>query len=237
MVEFSKEEQNIIDQCVPFYRGKIMPDTSLKEIKVGDAVEYCHSKGKFIAKPKEHDLMYSIFDKVGIEYETNEVRQARLKKERMEKIAKKRMGKMDSIITEKEAELKKAVKQKTIMEAEVKATTDKQEAITVKEANAQKAQQEAETKATAMEEKMKAMEEQMKKMEALLQKGENEANLKDAAEELAKEEKAKLEPELTKEPPAEVIIEEPPTVIIEPEIKPEPEKEEKTIDELIDTLK
>lgn len=227
MVEFSKEEQNIINQCVPYYRGKIMSDTPLKEIKVGDAVEYCHSKGQFIAKPKEHDLMYSIFDKVGVEYETNEVRQARLKKERMAKIAEKRMGIADSIIAEKEAELKKAINQKTIMEAEVKSTTDKQEAITVKEVNAQKAQQEAEAKATAMEEKMKAMEEQMKRMEVLLQKGENEANLKDAAEELAKEEKAKLEPELTKEPPTE---------IAEPEPIPEA-KEEKTIDELIETLK
>lgn len=220
MVEFSKEEQNIIDQCVPFYRGKIMSDTPLKEINIGDAVEYCHSKGQFIARPKEHDLMYSIFDKVGVEYETNEVRQARLKKERMAKIAEKRMGVADSIIAEKEAELKKAIKQKTIMEAEVKATTDKQEAITVKESNAKKAQMEAEAK-------MKAMQWEMDNMKALLQKNKNETNLKSAAEELAKEEKAKIEPELTKEPPAE---------IAEPEPIPETTKE-KTIDELIDTLK
>lgn len=231
ITEFSKEEQNIIDQCIPFYRVKIMPDTPLKEIEVGNAVEFSHSKGKFINNKKQHNLMYAIFDKLGIEYETNEVRQIRLKRERMQKISEKRMGHMDSLIAEKEAELKETKKQKEDIEANMKAMKEQEEGITTKEVNAKKAQVEAEAEAEVMKTEMEAMKIEMEAMKALIRKQTNETNLKGAAKELAKEENAKLEPELTKEPPAEVKTEEPPTIDIEPE------KEEKTIDELIEGLK
>ena len=38
MVEFTKEEQQLINQCRPFYKSKIMPDTPIKDIPIGDAL-------------------------------------------------------------------------------------------------------------------------------------------------------------------------------------------------------
>lgn len=223
MVKFSKEEQKVIDMCRAFYRSKVMPDMATKDIPIGDAIEFSHSKGEVIGDIPTHDIMYAIFSKIGIEFETNEVRQVRLAKERKEKIMAKRMGALDSEIAEKQADLKKAVRQKNIVEAQVKSLADEEESITVKESNAKKAQ-------VAAEQVAAEKDKEIAQLKALLQKNENQKNLAEANTELSKGEEATLtaEPpaELTKEPPTEIIVEIPAEI-----------SEEKTIDELIEDLK
>ncbi len=218
MVDYSEEEAKMVKNCLNFYKVQVSPaapiDRDDPEVQL-EALEYCHSKRRFIDNSKQHDLMYAIMEKNGVEVESNVHRQARLAKERKIAIINKRRGALDAEIEEKKKELKDVEAIAKQRKKELDAAVKNEENISVKEANAKKAQAEAEAK-------MKAMQAEMEKMKALMQKNKNGEVLKEAAAELAKEEAA-------------VLTKEPPTEIKEPETSPA--SEEKTIDELIETLK
>ena len=229
-VKYTKEEKLLVDGCFAFYKRNVYPDGPIDKNDSAvliAALEYCHSRGELIRSPQAHGLMNGILSKNGVEVESNEHRQARLKKERMIAIQNKRMGGIQENVEIKKKELADAIAAANLEEKRIKDAMESEEIISTKEASAKKAQEVAEAKADKVEtenkemkDQMKAMQDQMKQMQALLQEKKNGEALKEVAVELAKGEKA----ELTKEPPAELTK--------EPEAK-----EEQTIEELIETLK
>ncbi|GAF81555.1 unnamed protein product, partial [marine sediment metagenome] len=227
MVDYSEEEKALLDKCIGYYKGKVIPDENIDRndprLHIA-AVDYCHSYGQFVRTAKQHDLKDSILEKNGVAVESDEVRQIRLAKERLQKISDKRIDKLATIEAEKKAELQKAIEAKEAAKQKIKDAEARHKAISSKEARAKAAQQKAETIA-------KEQADEIKRLKAKLEKKKDVDYLAEAAAELAKGEEAKL----TVDPPVEVITKEPPAEVAP--IEPEPVKEEKTVDELIEDLK
>lgn len=230
--KYTESEKALVANCINYYRKMMLPD---KPLDLNDpklhlaSVDFCHSKGMFIAGGVKgsHALMYSILEKNGREVESNEVRQARLAKERMQKIHDMRIDRLASIEAEKKAELDAATKAKQLAKSEMKDAVQKEQMISEKETRAKVAQQKAEQVA-------KEQADEITRLKAELEKKSDKGYLEEALKELNKGEEAVLEPEVVvKEPPAEII---PPPGEPEPEVEI-PVKKEKTVEELIEDLK
>ena len=204
-----------MDQCLGFYRREIYPDGPIDKNDskvVIAALDYAHSLGKFIRTIPTHNTMHAILGKHGVVRETNEHRQVRLKAERLEKIRLKRSGSDDADIEAAKSVVVKLETQKKAREDQLNAARKDERIITINEENARKAQLEAETRAKSAENNVKSMQKQIDEMKSLMQMKENGKALKATAAELKKEEAA---------------------VITKEESNPE----EKSIDELIETLR
>lgn len=226
MVDYTIEERKLLNFCIPYFRKEIMPDTPIADIPVIDAMEFCHQIGRFVKGKRSHQLMNSIFEKNGMEVESNEKRQLRLAAGRKERIFAKRQGAIDELEVQKEKELAEIRARKALLSEKILAGKQAIMTVSDREERAIKLAKEANERTKKAEEELSAIKKEMAK--AKTNRENNKKKLKDAAAELAKGEKASV----VKEPPADVTPKEPPTEIVEPEVP----KEEKSIDELIEDL-
>ncbi len=224
MVEYSEQEERLITKVIGFYRSEVIPDEIIDKYDSKNliaALDYAHSRGRFMRTRKQHDVMDSILEKNGVVIESNAARQARLKKERVQAIYNKHIDNLASIELEKKEALDVAVKNKENAKEAVKNAELKEKAISDKEARAKIAQEKAENIAKEQADEIARLKEELAKKKDI-------NYLAEAAKELAKEDEATL----IVDPPTEVVTIAPPGEPEEP-----PEKKEKTVDELIEDLK
>ncbi|HEC64749.1 hypothetical protein LCGC14_0371380 [marine sediment metagenome] len=212
MVDYTGSETVLLNAALGLYKRTISPDIPIdrtnKDVIIA-ALDNAHAGGKIVGNViTQHELMWSILSKNGVETESNEHRQIRLKKERLAKIRKINVGELQSNVEAKKADLKKAQDVVKAEEQRLKDAVKREKLVSKKEETAIKAQAEAEAKAKDAETQMEEMKKKMAAMEAQLKNGSAK----------------KTESIIVKEPPKEIK-------------EPETPTEEKTIDELIETLK